>query len=417
MSPSVSAEPSRVRVWSICVLLFLATVLNYLDRQVLSLTAEHVIAEFGITKEGLGEVIAAFRYSYAALQIGGGWLVDLLGVRVLFPAALGLWSGAGMLTAFAVSMAGLKACRFLLGIGEAFNWPCALKATQQLLEPKDRALAVGLFNSGTAAGSMLAPLIVTAITLTYGWRASFVVTGALGVFWIAAWVWLTRGFGRQLTRQPAAFRQLPASLVAIAANPRFWLLCLSAVIVNSVSYFLADWIPLYLKTERGFGFASGNAVSILVFAGLDVGNLSVGFLLRRLIGRGVPVARARRVSLVICCFLMTCAAGAGAAPSAAWSVLLLVATALGVAGFLVIYLTAVQDLDPARVGLSAGLLGGLGNLAYGLVSPWIGRLADLRQSQTAFLLVGLLPWLALAGMWIAAAPRVQAPAAAPSNKE
>jgi ACS family hexuronate transporter-like MFS transporter len=172
-----------------------------------------------------------------------------------------------------------------------------------------------------------------------------------------------------------------------------------------------------LKTERGFGFASGNAVSILVFAGLDVGNLSVGFLLRRLIGRGVPVARARRVSLVICCFLMTCAAGAGVAPSAAVSVLLLVATALGVAGFLVIYLTAVQDLDPARVGLSAGLLGGLGNLAYGLVSPWIGRLADLRQSQTAFLLVGLLPWLALAGMWIAAAPRGGVPAEANSTKE
>lgn len=401
----MTSAPSQARVWWICILLFLATLLNYLDRQVLSLTAEHVMAEFHISKEGFGEVIASFRYAYAAFQIGGGWLVDSLGARMLFPAALGLWSAAGMLTALAGSIFTLKACRFLLGTGEAFNWPCALKATHQLLEPKDRALAVGLFNSGTAAGSMLAPVIVTALTLQFGWRASFVVAGALGVVWIAAWLWLTRGMEGHLTSRPAPIGEILAGYRSIVVNQKFWLLCLSAIIVNSVSYFLADWIPLYLKTERGFGFAAGNAVSILVFAGLDAGNLGVGFLIRKLAMAGMPIERARRLSLIACCILMTSAAGAGMAPGAALSVALLITTALGVAGFLVIYLTAVQDLDPVRVGMSSGLLGGLGNLVYGLVSPLIGRMADQQQSQATFLLIGFLPWLAFAGLWFAAGPK------------
>jgi ACS family hexuronate transporter-like MFS transporter len=381
-------------VWRICIVLFLATVLNYVDRQVLSLNAEHVMEEFGLNREELGWIIAAFRYAYAGFQIAGGWLVDLLGAWVVYPAAVGLWSLAGFLTAWARSPLQLAAWRFLLGAGEAFNWPCALKVTRRLLEPKDRALANGIFNSGSAVGALISPVLVTFLTLRYGWRASFLITGSLGALWILVW-WGVAGARREQLAGAAGPRvSLGAIFAGILRRRNFWLLSVSAVIVNSVSYLLADWIPLYLKTERRFSFAEGNALSMLIFAGLDAGNLAVGFFTRKLVTAGVSLPAARRMAVLICCGLMTAAAGAGYAASSALAVTLLVLTAIGVAGFLVVYLTLVQDVDPENVGAASGLLGGIGNLSYGLVSPYIGRLADLGRSRSVFLLAGLLPWLA-----------------------
>jgi MFS transporter, ACS family, hexuronate transporter len=391
------AEATRVSLstrstWWICILLLAATILNYLDRQVLSLTAEHVMQEFGLDKEGFGRVLGAFRYSYALVQVFGGWIVDAFGARWVFPAAVGLWSSAGMMTAFAPTLPALLACRVALGAGEAFNWPCALKVTEQLLDPRDRPLANGLFNSGTAVGAMLAPLIVTALVLHYGWRAPFVAAGLLGFFWVIAWQRSTRRL--RLSRQPLQLRNVPAVMLAIVRKRAFWLLATSAVVINGISYFLADWIPLYLKTERGFSFTVGNTLSILVYAGLDAGNLLVGFYVRNAVRSGLSVGQARDRALLGACGLMSTAMLAGWATVDALAVACLVLTASGVAAFLVIYLTLVQDLDPMHVGTAAGLLGGLGNLVYGVLTPYIGRMADANQSAFTFAIVAALPWFA-----------------------
>lgn len=392
--PSEAPESRRSpgSAWWIALVLFLSTVLNYVDRQVLSLNAEHVMGEFRLTREQLGWILAAFRYSYAGFQLAGGWLVDLAGAWMVYPVAVGLWSLAGWMTAWAATPRQLAAWRFLLGAGEAFNWPCALQATRRLLEPRDRALANGIFNSGSAFGALIAPVLVTFLTLRHGWRAPFVVTGAFGLAWIVLWVGVARG-SRDRLRGGGPF-PLGAIFTGILRRRAFWLLSVSAVIVNSVSYLLADWIPLYLKTERHFGFAEGNALSMVIFAGLDAGNLAAGFLTRHLALAGMPLARARRTSLFLACCLMTAAAGAGYVTGGALAVALLLLTAIGVAGFLVIYLTLVQEVDPDHVGAAAGLLGGIGNLSYGLASPYIGRLADLGRSRSVFLVAGLLPWLA-----------------------
>lgn len=382
------------RTWLVCGLLLLATVLNYLDRQVLSLTAEHVIAEFRLDHRGFGHVVSSFRYSYAAVQLFGGWLVDAAGPRLVFPLAVALWSTAGFGTAWVRTIGGLCSCRFALGAGEAFNWPCALKTTEQLLNPRDRSLANGIFNSGTAVGAMIAPVIVTVLVRQSGWRSPFLFTGALGAVWVLLWVAATRGQRAQLRGQPGAMRQAPWIMAAIARRKEFWLLAASAVVINGISYFLADWIPLYLKTERGFGFAAGNALSILVYAGLDSGNLLAGYFVRWAVSRNLPMESARIFVLGASCVLMSAAPIAG---FTAWRYLALACitlTAVGVAGFLVIYLTTVQDIDPLHVGTAAGMLGGVGNLAYGMLSPWIGRLSDLHQTTFVFLLAGALPWLA-----------------------
>jgi len=249
------------RTWWICGFLFLATVLNYLDRQVLSLTADKIIGEFGLTKEGFGKIIAAFRYSYGIVQIFGGFLVDAHGPRIIYPAAGGLWSLAGMLTGLSSSVAMLSSFRFLLGVGEAFNWPCALKVTQSLLPPKDRPLANGIFNSGAAVGALLAPLIVTLVTVYYGWRAAFVITGALGGLWVVGWLWYTRNSGDELKGIPLPLGTALRLTGRILSMRAFWMLAVSAIVINSANFYLADWIPLYLKSSRGFAFAAGNILS------------------------------------------------------------------------------------------------------------------------------------------------------------
>jgi len=172
------------------------------------------------------------------------------------------------------------------------------------------------------------------------------------------------------------------------------MLAFAAVLVNGVSFFLADWIPLYLKTERGFSFAAGNALSVVVYGSLEVGNITVGLFVRKLINLGLSGQSARNCALFVSCVLMSSGTIVGLTPSAFGAIVCLLFVAIGVASFLVIYHTLVQDLEPSYVGTSSGLLGGLGNMAYGYLSPHIGRLSDLNETALVFLLVGLLPWLA-----------------------
>lgn len=391
-------RPRSRRTWWICGFLFLGTVLNYLDRQVLALTAEKIMAAFGLNSEGLGRIIALFRYAYGIGQIFGGFIVDGAGPRLVYPVAGGLWSLAGMLTGFASSVVMLSLFRFTLGIGEAFNWPCALKVTHQLVPPEDRTFANGIFNSGSGIGALIAPIIVTSVAIYHGWRAAFVATGALGIFWVVGWIWYTQSDLEQMRGTPitlAAALRISRNVLSLRS---FWVLAVSAIIINGVSYFLSDWIPLYLKTVRGFSFTAGNGLSILVYAGSSTGSLLIGLLVRKLADSGLVLLAAKKSALFTCCLLMLCAISVGLTSSRLLAVGGLVATALGGGGFVVVYQTLLQDIDPANVGVVAGLLGGLGNLVYGYLSPYIGLLADLKKTSLTLTIVGLLPWLAFAAI-------------------
>jgi MFS transporter, ACS family, hexuronate transporter len=395
-------QPTRrvpVRTWGICFLLFCATALIYLDRQILALTADKIIAEFGLTKQGFGHVISAFRYSYGFFQICSGFLVDALGPGVMFPLSGGLWSISGLLTGFATTVSMLAGVRFLLGAGEALNWPCALKITHALLPPEDRPLANGIFNSGSAVGALIAPLLVNWIAIRYSWRAAFVVTGGLASIWLITWLIVTRRVRADLNGRPVVVSAVLLTLRRLLSRRQFWMLGVSAVIINGVFYYLSDWVPLYLKTSRGFSFTTGNFLSIVIYSGISVGNILTGFSVRRLLRGGMGLASAKRWALFVNCILIFFAIPAGMAANRYLSVACLGLTEVGVAGFLVIYLTLVQDLDPANIGMASGLLGGLGNLAYGFVSPYIGLLADHHQNLMVLVIAGLLPWLAFGTLW------------------
>jgi ACS family hexuronate transporter-like MFS transporter len=178
----------RAWAWGICWLMFASTVLNYMDRQTVALVGPQIKSEFRLSSTDFGWVLLAFQLSYALFQVPAGYLVDRWNVRWAYAGAVAWWSLAGMLAAFAPSLAVLMALRALLGLGESFNWPCALRTTAIVLPPADRSLGNGIFNSGAAVGAVVTPLVVPLLTVRFGWRTAFVVTGVLGFAWVAAWL-------------------------------------------------------------------------------------------------------------------------------------------------------------------------------------------------------------------------------------
>ncbi|WP_422927097.1 MFS transporter [Singulisphaera sp. PoT] len=179
--------------WGICWLMFASTVLNYMDRQAMALVGVKVKAEFHLLNEGYGWVLASFALTYALFQVPAGYIVDRVNVRTAYALAVTWWSLAGIASAFAPSLAGLMIFRALLGVGESFNWPCALRTTALILPPSDRSLGNGIFNSGAAVGAVLTPVIVTLLTAQFGWRAAFVCVGTLGFVWVGVWLFILGG--------------------------------------------------------------------------------------------------------------------------------------------------------------------------------------------------------------------------------
>ncbi len=196
------ATPSPQRAskwaWGICWLMFASTVLNYMDRQAMALVGKDVKQEFHLRNVDYGWVLAAFALTYAVCQVPAGYLVDRVNVRIAYALAVAWWSLAGIASAFAPSLAGLMIFRALLGVGESFNWPCALRTTATILPPSDRSLGNGIFNSGAAVGAVLTPLVVTWMTAHYGWRTAFLGVGLFGFVWVAVWLTLMRGERGQL---------------------------------------------------------------------------------------------------------------------------------------------------------------------------------------------------------------------------
>jgi ACS family hexuronate transporter-like MFS transporter len=202
-SPELAGEISGPKAgagwgWGLCWLLFAATTLNYMDRQAIAVVGERIAAEFQIRFEDLGWVIAAFQLPYALFQVPAGFLADRWDVRKTYALAVAWWSIAAMAVAWSPSLGALMAFRAVLGMGESFNWPCALKVTATVLPPADRSLGNGIFNSGAAVGAVLTPLIVAPLTVWFGWRVAFELIGVAGLVWVAGWLLVVNGPARRL---------------------------------------------------------------------------------------------------------------------------------------------------------------------------------------------------------------------------
>ena len=199
--PQSRRFPSRTSV--ICILLFANTAIVYLDRQVMALTVEKIIADFHLTQQGWGKAPATFRHSYGIVRLLRGFVVDAYGPELVFPSS-GLWAVGSLLTGLATGVVTLGGCHLLLGISEAFSWPLALKITNTLLSPEERSLPNGIF-SRAAIGALVAPILVTLITVYFIWRVAFAAAGAL---WVIVNLIYTRGSSAGLKGNPIAIQQV-----------------------------------------------------------------------------------------------------------------------------------------------------------------------------------------------------------------
>jgi MFS transporter, ACS family, hexuronate transporter len=394
--------------WWICLILFLATVLNYLDRQTMALCAPAICSDFKLNNEQWGELLSAFRWTYAVAQIPAGYVADRFSVRIVYALAVGVWSAAGAAAALALGPGALAWTRRALGLGEAFNWPCALRVTANLLPPKDRGLGNGIFASGAAAGAFLAPFVISPIAAMFGWRAAFLAIGCLGAFWIALWWLATRRSGSldnvhenpsctqaASPARPAVGRQLVAAL----AHPGFWLLMLVSGTVNPCSYFIAEWIPKYLHDQRGFGLVTAGLMSAPIFLGTDLGNIGGGGLVKYLVGQGWSLRRARGATVSLSAAFILPAVLVGYVNDAYAAVALLLVASTAIASIGSNYMAALQEISFANVGLIAGILGAFGNVVGAAFNPLIGRYVDATgHYHLVFVLLGTFPLVGLAAL-------------------
>jgi MFS transporter, ACS family, hexuronate transporter len=378
--------------WTLCWLLFAATALSFLDRQVLSILAPAITAEFGMDNAAYSRVVAAFQLSYTVMFTLGGRLVDRLGTGFGMGLAVTIWSAASGAHAFVSGSAGLGVARFFLGFGEGACFPAATKGAVEWFPLERRVLAIGIANGGAAFGAVLAPPLTAVLASRFGWRGAFIATGLSGAIWLPAWFWANRSVRRLRAELPLATRP---SIQKLLADRRVWQILGSRFLFDPVVYFYLFWIPQYLSQERGFSIQQiGNSFWI-PFLALGISNLLAGGISDSLVAGGWPPRKARS-------FLL---AGAAILTTSSWLIPLagtpglaigLMALLLFAHGFWISnFLALIGDTFPSgAVATVTGLSGTAGGTAGILSSLLIGWIVDRISFAPVFAVAGLLYLLA-----------------------
>jgi ACS family hexuronate transporter-like MFS transporter len=400
--------PSRSPTWKwwVCGLLLLATMINYMDRLTLNQTAKRIIVELNLSKEQYGKIEEAFGVAFAVGSLFLGWTVDRWNVRWLYPATLLGWSVAGFITGYSQSFVGLLLCRFLLGLFEAGNWPCALRTTQRILRPDQRTMGNGILQSGAALGAILTPLIVQALVDGEGtWAYPFRVVGALGTGWVVLWLVTVRRQDLALPRgEPVSSPSTAAThedaggfaFLRIYLDRRFLVCLVLAVSVNLTWHFFRVWLPLYLQEDRDFSESQANYFMVAYYMATDAGSLSSGFGTLLLGRRGLSVYASRVLMFLLFTALTACGLAVLLPLSSVMLCSLLLVVGFGALGLFPVYYSFTQELTVRHQGKVNGMLGALSWLVVSRMHPRVGRwLDETKDYSSVVALAGLIP---LAGL-------------------
>jgi ACS family hexuronate transporter-like MFS transporter len=397
--------------WWIGGALFLSTVINYIDRQTLSVLAPHIKQEFQWDNSTFALLIISFRVAYAVGQTVCGRFVDGVGIRRGLSWAVGFYSFAAIATSLVTGLKSFCLVRFLLGAGESANWPGATKAVSEWFPRKESGWAVALFDSGSAVGGAVAPFIVYAAYRWFGdWRPVFVLTGSLGFLWIIMFRWLYHSpethpklsdseraliLSERGSGETAGERLSYRTLLRL---PQTWGIIISKSLTDPVWFFITDWFAIYL-VSRGFDPEKTLVAFWVPFLAADIGNFAAGGLSSHLIRRGWSVGRSRRVVATVCGIGMSTLAGVLWMPSLTGLVLCFGLSTLAYAGFSTIVLTLPADVYPSRsVASVSGLSGtgaGIGTIAATYMT---GVIADKYSFEPVLLTASLIPLLATAAV-------------------
>jgi MFS transporter, ACS family, hexuronate transporter len=375
--------------WRLCGLLFLATTLNYLDRQTVSILAPTLQRDLHLDNAALGWLFAVFYYAYTFSQVAVGPIMDRFHLRWVFGLDVLLWSIVSIGTGLVTGFAGLIVFRLLLGVAEAGNWPGATRVVARAFDPAERSLANGMFTSGTSVGALLAPALIFSITGAFGWRGAFFVLGFAGILWFALWVLSTANpklepIWHDAPRENGEPREkLSRVLSDIVKSPRFLPVLVVAVLINPCVYFSANWLPTYFAQQRGLKPGSQLGwILTAIYLGLGVGNLLCGASVLALHRRGRPILAARRTVFLLATVPLAACAAVPLLARLDQAVAVLVAVNVGLGIWVAMYLTMVQDVSPAHVSTSLGILSGAGSLA-GAVAMWaVGQITQHTHSFT-----------------------------------
>lgn len=410
-SPGAGSGPGPEKVgnfrWVICALIFFATTINYIDRQVIGILAPTLKSELGWNEIDYSNIVFSFQLAYAIGLVTIGRLIDRLGTRKGFSAAVFFWSIAAMAHALFRSVWGFSAARFALGLGEAGNFPSAIKTVAEWFPKKERALATGIFNAGTNVGATIAPVMVPWLTLNFGWQWAFIATGAIGFIWLLFWL--------PLYRKPEEHPRLSkAELAYIQSDPpdpevkipwlsllkyrQTWAFALGKFLTDPVWWFYLFWIPDFLKKTHGIDLKQIWLPLVIIYVVADFGSIGGGWLSSAMIKRGWSINKARKFAMLLCAL--------GVVPvvfvmqvKSLWSAVALIALATAAhQGWSANIFTMASDTFPRKaigsivgIGGMAGAVGGmLVAKAAGYILEWTGSYWILFTTAGSLYLIALV---------------------------
>jgi len=395
---SLNARVGNCR-WVICALLFFATTINYVDRQVLSILEKDLRSTIGWNDIQYAHIVQAFQLAYAFGLLMAGRLMDKLGSRIGYTLAIVLWSVAAMSHSLARTVLGFSVARFALGIGEGGNFPAAIKTTAEWFPKKERALATGIFNAGTNIGAIVAPLTVPWIAIHYGWRWAFIMTGLLGFIWVIFWVSLyhrPQEHPRISKAELAHIQSDPADpsdkigWLKVLPHPQTWAFAVGKFLTDPIWWFYLFWIPSFLRDKHGLDLSTIGPPVIVIYLIADVGSVGGGFLSSAMIRRGWSVNKARKTAMLICAI---CVVPIVYTPmvSSLWGAVALIGLAAAAhQGWSANLFTLASDIFPrTAVGSVVGFGGMAGAIGGLFIAEVTGRVLQFTGSyKPIFLIAG-----------------------------
>ena len=394
--------------WVICALLFFATTINYMDRQILGLLAPVLQREIGWSESEYAWIVTAFQAAYAIGLISFGWFIDKFGTKIGYTISITGWSIAAMAHAAVTTVFGFGAARFWLGLSEAGNFPAAQKAVAEWFPKKERALTTGIYNSGANIGAVLAPAIVPWLTVTYGWQEAFIVVGALGFIWIIFWwkIYQKPEHQKHLTKEefdyihsdppePSAEKIPWASLLRYRQT---WAFVIGKFMTDPIWWFYLYWLPKYLNQEYGLTITGLGLPLITIYMMTSIGSIGGGWLSSHFIHRGWEINKARKTTMLIAALLVVSIIIASQVTDLWISVFLIGIAAAAHQGWSSNIFTTASDMFPKKAVASVTGLGGMAGSIGGLIfAPFIGYILEWTGSYfIPFIISGTAYLLALA---------------------
>jgi ACS family hexuronate transporter-like MFS transporter len=413
--PEAPGRIGRVR-WTICAMLFVATSINYMDRQVISIlkpTLEHSI---GMTEIGYGNVVIAFQFAYALGLIVAGRFVDKVGTRIGYIVIMAIWSLSAMGHALANTVLEFGIARFCLGIGESGNFPAAIKTVAEWFPQTERSLATGIFNSGTNLGAILAPIIVPWVTIHYGWHAAFLVTGAFSAIWILLWYSKYRKptdhptlTGAELRHiyQEAAEQMGPSTpWIKLLGLRQTWAFTLGKFLTDPVWWFYLFWLPSFFSARFHLDLSHLGLPLVIVYNASAVGSIGGGWLpspFRRLLGLSPAHARLAAMLFCACCVVPVFLINYVSSEWAAIGLLSLAAAAHQ--GWSANLFTTTSDMFPrTAVGSVTGIGGMAGSVGGVLLATYTGRILEWTHSYATLFIIAASAYLVALAVIVVLAP-------------